>query len=247
MQFCVIAPAAGLQRWATKSKAHLVLSHVTNALYQQFYRKRSEGGDLVILDNGAYEGRVDSNQLLERIGLYHPKVVVLPDLYGGPGEDSFNLSKTFHDRWKSVISHVEWMFVPQGETIKDFETCLLKGIEEIQPNWIALPRILGTKLAPGIHTRASWSNYIHELYPTGNVHALGMLAGDTAEIPLLAAANCASIDSSAPVWRGWNGFDINDERWNVSGVDVNFDAPPLMNTNYERVIISNLRQCGVTI
>lgn len=247
MQFCIIAPATGLQRWATKSKAHLVLSHVTNALYQQFYRTRSECGDLVILDNGAYEGRVNSDQLLERIGLYHPKVCVLPDLFGGPGEDSFRLSKTFHDRWKSVISHMEWMYVPQGEDIKDFERSLNKGIEEIQPEWIALPRILGTTLAPGIHTRATWCRYIQDRYPTGNVHALGMLAGDTAELRLLADANCVSIDSSAPVWRGWNGFDIHDERWNMAGVDVNFDAPPLMNFNHERMIAANLRQCGVNV
>jgi hypothetical protein len=245
VQFCIIAPATGLQKWATKSKAHLVLSHVTNALYQQFYRKRSEAGDLVILDNGAYEGQVNSDQLLERIGLYHPKVVVLPDLLGGSGEDSFRLSKTFHDRWRSIISHTEWMYVPQGETLKDFEYALNKGIEEIQPEWIALPRILGTKLSPGIHTRAQWCAYIHDRYPSGNVHGLGMLSGDTREIPYLADANCSSIDSSAPVWRGWNGFDIHDERWDMAGVDVNFDAPPLSNINFERTIAANLRQCGV--
>lgn len=247
MQFCIIAPATGLQKWATKSKAHLVLSHVTNALYQQFYRRRSELGDLVILDNGAYEGQVDSNQLLERISLYHPKVVVLPDLLGGPGLDSFNLSKRFHERWRSVISHVEWMYVPQGETIKDFEYALNKGVEEIQPEWIALPRILGTHLAPGLHTRANWCKYIHTHYPQVNIHCLGMLAGDPHELALLSDASCASIDSSAPVWRGWNGFDVYDKRWDMAGVDVNFDAPPLSNLNFERVIAANLRQCGVEL
>jgi hypothetical protein len=247
VQFCIISPASGLQRWATKSKAHLVLSHVTNALYQQFYRKRSEAGDLIILDNGAYEGALNSNELLERIGLYHPKIVVLPDLLGGGGLDSFNISKAFHDRWKSVISHTEWMYVPQGETITDFEYALFKGMDEIQPEWVALPRILGTKLAPSVHTRANWCHLIHNRYPNANVHALGMLAGNTHEITYLTDANCASIDSSAPVWRGWNGFDILDPLWDVQGTDVDFNAPPINNAYYERLITSNLRACGVTL
>jgi hypothetical protein len=245
VQFCIIAPATGLQQWATKSKAHLVLSHITNALYQQFYRKRREDGDLVILDNGAYEGRVDANQLLERIGLYHPQVVVLPDLLGGKAVDSFNLSRRFHGQWRHIISNTEWMYVPQGETIKDFEYGLCKGIEEIQPTWVALPRILGTTLAPGLGTRTQWTAYIHTRYPGINVHALGMLAGDFNELPLLASANCASVDSSAPVWRGWNGFRLHDPAWDTEGSECDFDAPPQTNKRHLQAIRDNLVMCGV--
>jgi hypothetical protein len=247
MQFCIISPATGLQQWATKSKAHLVLSHVTNALYQQFYRGRREDGDLIILDNGAYEGRLDSNQLLERIGLYHPQVVVLPDLFGGPGRDSLDISVRFHTKWRSIISNTEWMYVPQGETVKDFEYVLCKGIEEIQPSWVALPRILGTKLAPNIGTRTKWCAYIHTRYPSVNVHALGMLAGNAEELPLLASANCASVDSSAPVWRGWNGFRLHDPAWEAEGTDVDFDSPPQTNRRNLQAIRDNLAVCGVNV
>lgn len=247
MQFCIISPASGLQKWATKSKAHLVLSHVTNAMYQQFYRQRRMEGDLVILDNGAYEGRLDSNQLLERVGLYHPTVTVLPDLLGGPGKDSAELSKRFHDKWKGLID-TEWMFVPQGQNSRDFEYCLCKGIEEIRPTWVGIPRHVGTDIGNmDIHTRPNWVRYVHSLDPNVSVHCLGMLAGSVSELSFLADANCASIDSSAPVWRGWNGYDIDDPKWRLEGTDCDFDAPPLTDTRKQQAIIRNLRQCGVTI
>lgn len=244
MQFCIISPAVGLQQWATLSKAHLVLAHVDNALYQQFYRRRREQGDLIILDNGAYENTLDSNKLLERIGLYHPQVVVLPDMVGASSEDSLAISSTFHKRWRHVVSNTEWMYVPQGESIKDFEEGLRRGIDEIQPAWVGLPRYLGTHLAPGLHTRANWCKYIHTHYPQVNIHCLGMLAGDPRELTLLSDASCASVDSSAPVWRGWNSYSLNDPGWQKYGAECDFDAQPTEQRN-KQIIRDNLVQCGV--
>lgn len=246
MQFCIIAPAIGLNRWATKSKAHLVLSHVTNPLYQQFYRQRSEAGDLVILDNSAYEGQMNPNELLERVGLYHPKVVILPDILLGDARESFELAKAFHKTWKSKIP-VQWMFVPQseGDQLNGFHYFLEKAIDEIRPDWIGIPRVYGTNLVPGNSARADLCGWIYNKRPDISVHALGMLAGDTTELPLLEATNCTSIDSSAPVWRGWNGFDIDDKEWDFNGCDVDFDAPPLNGSKRAQLIASNLQKCGV--
>lgn len=244
MRFAIISPASGLQRWATKSTCHLVLSHVVNPVYQQFYRQRSQAGDLVILDNGAYEGEVNANQLLERIGLYHPKVVVLPDMLGGDARDSYNLARGFHEVWKSKLP-MQWMFVPQGRTSQEFYDFTNRAINDLGVEWVGIPRIFGTHLNPQIESRARFCEWIHERWPDVNVHCLGMLAGNIAELPLLEKANCQSIDSSAPVWRGWCGFDIEDPAWQWRGTDCDFDAYPV--SGWQTQVVINLRKCGVII
>jgi hypothetical protein len=246
VQFAIVSPASGLQRWATRSRCHLVLSHVGNALYQQFYRKRSEAGDLVILDNSAYEGALNENQLLERIGLYHPKVTILPDIYGGDMVESFNLAKAFHNVWKSRLS-MQWMFVPQANDIQGHFDSAERAIGELGVEWIGIPRRFGTHCLGSRPLLCAW---IHEKFPNVNVHALGMLAGDVNELPLLERAQCQSIDSSAPVWRGWNGFSIDETyRWAQYGTNVDFDAAPIegVYVTRNRLIEYNLRMCGVQI
>jgi hypothetical protein len=243
MLFAIISPASGLQRWAIRSRCHLVLSHVTNAVYQQFYRQRSEAGDLVILDNSAYEGKVDERQLLERIGLYHPSVVILPDIYGGDMELSFNLAKDFHKVWKSRLP-MSWMFVPQGNDVQSHFDVTERAITELGVEWIGIPRRFGTHC---LGSRASLAGWIRDKWPNISVHALGMCAGDTKELPELQNAGVQSIDSSAPVWRGWRGFSIDSPAWLTEGTDIDFDAPPLEGkaAYHNRVIEYNLQQCGV--
>jgi hypothetical protein len=55
--FCVIAPTAYLQYYATQSPRHLVLAHLVakDPAYAAFYRTRSDIGDFIIMDNGAFE------------------------------------------------------------------------------------------------------------------------------------------------------------------------------------------------
>jgi hypothetical protein len=216
---------------------------VTNPLYQQFYRKRGEDRDLLILDNGAYEARLNEKQLLERIGLYHPKVVVLPDAFDTVDwKLSFSISEGFHRVWAPRIN-VEWMYVPQGQTQSDYLHSIKAAMESFAPSWIGLPRIYGTKVRPSLRARADLAQWIHETWPDCNVHALGMLAGNTEELGLLEQSHVASIDSSAPVWRGWCGYDIADPSWQYNGTACDFDAYPF-NGN-DQLILKNLSKCGV--
>lgn len=247
MEFCVIAPAAGLQRYATLSKSHLVLSHVKNALYREFYRQRAKEGDLIILDNGAYEGELNEQELLEAIAFYMPKVIVLPDILLGDSRLSLERSVEFHERWRDKLK-VEWMFVPQAKPnhIHEFTEILLEGIRRIKPKWVGLPRILATHLALPTnknYIRADYCRLVKGFYPDINVHALGMAAGNIIDLDNLRDAGCQSIDSSAPVWRGWNGFSLSDPSWEVAGSALNFNAPPLESERRHQLILSNLGKC----
>ncbi len=71
MEFCIIGPTAGLERYATLSKTHLVLAHIKDGAYVEFYRKRRTDGDWIILDNGAYESAgIPDVYLVEAIRIY---------------------------------------------------------------------------------------------------------------------------------------------------------------------------------
>lgn len=260
MQFCVISPAAGLGRFATLSKIHLVLSHVKNPVYREFYRQRQEAGDTLILDNGAYEGQMAYKELLDAIAWYRPKVVVLPDILLGDSHESLKMSQRAHRELRNKID-VEWMFVPQAPPgkPKNFFDILKRGIETIEPQWVGIPRALGTHvasfgLAHAFEVRATAVKAVHNINPNINVHCLGMLAGSVEELGYLRMTNCASIDSSAPVWRGWSGFKIEDPRWHELGTDCDFDADPralhLKTPSKEKriqLIYRNLIKCGINV
>lgn len=245
MNFCIISPAAGLQQFATLSKTHLVLSHVDNAIYTEFYRQRRDAGDLVILDNGAYEGRMDPEKLLEKIVHYRPQVIVLPDILMGDAKESFELARDFHKTWRSQVE-CQWMYVPQtklGDSVA-FHYYLQKAIDDIKPEWIGIPRVLATDHKGH---RDACCREIHFYNPEINVHALGMKAGSLEELELLRDSGCTSIDSSAPVWRGWCNVNIdNYAYWNEYGSECDFDAYPLAPMDPRiKLIMSNLTKCGV--
>lgn len=249
MTFCVIAPAAGLEKWARLSRTHLVLSHVRNPIYREFYRQRREAGDLVILDNGAYEGQMDPEKLLEAIIQYHPQVIVLPDILLGDAKQSFEIARDFHKTWRHQVD-VQWMYVPQARPgeLTLFSDYLARAVDEIKPEWIGIPRVLATDMHGAFNdiARADLCDWIRMRYGYDlHVHALGMAAGNLKDLEYLRQAGCNSVDSSAPVWRGWNGFDIEDTMWNTKGTECDFDARPLESIENEKLIIANLRKVKI--
>jgi hypothetical protein len=252
MKFCVISPAAGLSRFSTRSDLHLVLSHVDNPLYQQFYLNRREAGDTLILDNGTYEGKFNLQKLIEKIGLYHPQVVTLPDkMYGGKTSDE--AADDFMDKYGANFHSVRWMYVMQPARDESFDSCLERTIfmvEKLSPAWVAIPRVMETLAFPNqkIRSLACIALKAYFKHNELKVHAFGMANGKYGELKELAEAGCDSIDSSAPVWRGWNGYrlGLDDKAWDMYGEDVDFDiAPATLQRSREALINLNLADCGV--
>lgn len=254
MDFCIIAPTAGLERYATLSKTHLVLAHVKNEQYKQFYKQRIQEGDNVILDNGEYEGAKQLEEFEEAIAYYEPPTIVLPDFLHQNWEKTYDQSDTFMERFESKFGGpVSFMYVPQttdGDLMGWIEG-LYAGCDNLRIDYVGLPRALQTHYAPGLSMiRPKTCEFIKRHWPHLKVHALGMVKGDVNELNALRDTGCDSCDSSAPVWRGWNRYHINDPQdrteWDTAGTECNFDAPiGLPNSEPDRQILLNLELCGV--
>ncbi len=247
MDFCIISPVTGLSRYSILSKTHLVLPHIYDEDYWNFYEGRRAAGDRIILDNGAYEGRefheVRFTGLLRH---FKPQVAVLPDYLLQPWEKTWHAAIAFLDRWADKFPEVEWMYVPQaveGDKL-GWKASMYKGAEEPRVSWIGIPRAYATHIACRPLARVDEISSLVNFYKR-KVHCLGMLAGDVHELHYLEKAGCVSIDSSAPVWRGWNSYNINDPNWPDPSID--FDAKGPVTESSNELILHNLKECGIGI
>lgn len=264
MNFCIISPITGLERYSTLSRFHLVLAHLLrDKHYYNFYAGRRDAGDFLILDNGAYENTqsVHPETYFGLARQLQPNVVVLPDVFMSPWRITTSESLKFLDTYiERFITLPEFMFVPQCQTTKDnkdgytsreeffqsLETAVNDGRVGRYIQWVGLGRYLHTEFTnlPGKGFRRA--NLAREIQRAGfrhlKVHALGMANGSVEELQALQDAGVHSIDSSAPVWRGWNGYSISDLRWKEEGTSCNFLTTDIPN---EWQILQNLEACNV--
>lgn len=218
-----------------------MLPQVRNQDYRNFYRKRGEAGDFIILDNGAYENQVNGNQLHRAIEWYQPDVVVLPDYLLEDWNKTWSSAQRFLDSHFYNYPSVDWGYVPQAVPgdIMGWAEGLVKALEDARIKWLLLPRALGTHIVRDPFVRANICRFIKRRGK--RVHALGMLDGSVAELAFLRDAGCDSVDSSAPVWRGWNGVALGHP-W--KDIPADFEATELDPKN-DQLIIQNLEQVGV--
>lgn len=251
MRFSIITPTCALQKFAKLSSTHLLLPQIGNPLYWKFYHQLAEDpNQMIILDNGEYEGAQGEPRTLEVTKFVRPSVVVLPDFIKQPAEKTFNASVEWLKRYRHTVPF-DFMYVPQCDgTVEDYKYMLgytQKMIQYFGIRWFGIPRWL----AENGFSRAELCLTIKRMNEWGEdwpyVHALGMCNGSLKELAELDEAQCDSIDSSAPVWRGWNGFDIECyEQWNREGTPCNFDAhPDSLTSENEALILSNLRKVGI--
>lgn len=247
MKFCIISPTAGLEKFSTLSTTHLVLAHVEDTSYQDFYLKRREAGDFLILDNGAHEkGKsIDMDWLRAMIDFYKPQVAVLPDVLDNPYQ-TLKQSLAFLEKY-TFPSDLKWMFVVQAQksrhtpTISWFDDKFLLELIHEHPSieWLGISRYLS--LNHGF-SRAYIKEKLSRILPTMHFHALGMVEGSIEELMRLADSGFASVDSSVPVWRGWLGYDLIEPAtpWWEASVEFSAGAPGRTHTG---IIHRNLKVC----
>lgn len=265
MDFCILSPIAGLERYSRLSKTHLLLPQLQNLPgYAGFYRARREEDDLVILDNGAYEGvEPTSNSILEGIGRFDPQVTVLPDYLLQDWHKTWYAANNFLDRYFYVVTHTKWMFVPQSEPgdIVGFIEGLFRALDDERITWIGLPRALTYSITNDLFMRVRVAEQIRKRSSV-KIHALGMAKGSLEELNQLNKIACvSSIDSNAPVWRGWKGYFLEGVKneWNVEEVNTDWPEIPCNyseefaqspvghgNERHNR-ILRNLEACGVNV
>lgn len=247
MEFCVISPTAGLEKYAVLSKYHLVLRHVykTDPAYRVFYQKRREAGDFIILDNGAYEGETS----LESPGvLLEPQVVVLPDYLLQPWRKTWHAAIHYLDTYYDKYPGTEFLYIPQSlpGDLHGFIESYQEAVSDRRITWLGIPRAMAYAITDNPLARVEFARMVHRDHPGLKLHAFGMVNGDVHELPYLAQAGVTSIDSSAPVWRGWHGYDIKrTAAWDMFGKAVDFNHNVKGWEQNHELILANLEACGV--
>lgn len=248
MKLCILSPTGGLERYSKLNDVHLVLPQVKNERYWKFYEWCREWGDFIILDNGAYETKyAEWVNVYPYIGLLRPDVVSLPDAIGEPWQYTWEQTKDWirqYDQYRQMFLF-EWMFIPQttDKNMRGFIDCLSRGLSDDRIKWIGLPRALIDRYSDDPLIRVEMCRLC--IQAGKKVHALGF-GSNLSEWKLLSEAGCSSLDTSAPVWRGWNSYRIDDVHdqvaWRRDGIQCDFETNdcPEPNSETDKLIMHNL-------
>lgn len=241
MNIALICPTSGLERYATLSTTHLVLAQITDSRYTSFYQRRRDAGDILILDNGAHEqgGSIDFASLETALVIYQPNVCVLPDILS-ESRKTQSLSLRFLDRNYSRFPNTEWMFVPQGMQPNLSVLDILHDLR-VGPmiSWIGVTRYLTINHR---YRRTDVAKDIRREGFKGKFHALGMVNGSIDEFREVRDSGLfTSLDTSVPIWRGWNGYSFHASWPEIS---VDFHAQ-LHEQTHREVIKQNLEDLNV--
>ena len=141
----VIAPTSMLH-WVNewyRERFHLVLTQYywADAKYREFYNKRREEGDFLILDNGAAELKhsADSSKVIDACLQLRPHVVIAPDVIHDC-DQTYQLTTEFLDRWFKELyeAGIEIMAVPQGSSKIEWLNCFVWFNKEPRISWLGI-------------------------------------------------------------------------------------------------------------
>jgi len=101
---------------------HLVLAHLLEGEYLEFYERQRESGAYIVLDNGVIETgtpQIDKS----KVEALHPREVVAPDYLHDAERTCFESAK-FAGLIKSEFPSMKVMCVPQGDSPREYLICL---------------------------------------------------------------------------------------------------------------------------
>lgn len=249
MRFAAIAPTAYLHL-TNKLRYHMCLAQFLHQkdYFSFFAAKAREKDQVVIMDNGVYDGmKVHDISLLKYVEQLRPQVVVLPD-QPGDGVKTVEMSMAFFQKlidlkWDGAAMGVVHGLEGDSSSfcrtyMKLLTFCRWIGFSRLTKKYGVLgeqPKLRRVQFAQELKRKGLWSGFHKH-------HALGMLDGNVKELSLLAAEEFEGCDSSAPVWRGLWGWKLSDPGWEdrmfVPDSDsLKFaDNRPIAEQNLERVL-----------
>lgn len=257
VKYGYIAPIAYQHLIPESADFHLILAHLLDDKdYVDFYKKKIERGDTVILDNSAFEFKraLSADEIfgfIERSGI-EPTYVVAPDYPFQNWEVTWESTLRFIEQVKDKNYKV--MAVPQSEkgdwygwtegyrkmaSHPDIAAigmsilgiphafCTLTGTDDIAYNRIFATNYL---LERGVVNKHKWHHYLG-------------LGGGPREILIQRQLGVMdSNDSSSPFWHGYLGVEFDDSLWGLkygkSPKEVNFNAP--LSPDSEKHITNNV-------
>jgi len=157
---------------------HLVLVHLLEGKYLDFYRKQREKGAYIILDNGVVETgtpQVDE----KKIELLRPQEVVAPD-YLFDAKRTYVESREFALWVKKRFPDIKVMCVPQGETPREYIECLDRFIQAPWCDVIGLGKAASLALTP----REIRPRYPSEFFVLAGRHRALTYIMEEAKVPM---------------------------------------------------------------
>ena len=235
MKFCHIAPVAHLDLVKDRS-AHLTLAHLIDEGHQdyiEFYQ--NEKFDINIMDNSAFElykaqlPMFDPQKLVGLAQQVNATHIVIPDHPSHPSMVGIDDAKRYAPIFKEAGFGT--FFVPQSDVL-DLEDLITSFawaassplIDYIGISILAVPNAYGCEQNNPLQRFVSRWKFMNELYDRNllqlaaqngkKIHMLGMVDGPN-EISLLRDFHIDTWDSSAGVWTGLNGVQID---WSPTGL-----------------------------
>lgn len=130
---------------------HMCLAHLAlkSEEYALFYRRMSEEGKYVLMDNGAAEKeKLSYEDLLKAYSLVKPTEIILPDVLLDKDQTLSMTSGFLRKNYEELKSYKK-MIVPQGKDESEWLDCLLSMIYESfyydDIDSIGIPKWLGSK------------------------------------------------------------------------------------------------------
>jgi len=235
MKFCHIAPVAHLDLVKDRS-AHLTLAHLIDEGHQDyidFYKNQKF--DINIMDNSAFElykaqlPMFDPQKLVGLAQQVNATHIVLPDHPSHPSMVGIDDAKRYAPVFKEAGFGT--FFVPQSDVL-DLEDLITSFawaassplIDYIGISILAVPNAYGCEQNNPLQRFVSRWKFMNELYDRNllqlaaqnnkKIHFLGMVDGPN-EISLLRDFHIDTWDSSAGVWTGLNGIQLD---WSPTGL-----------------------------
>lgn len=186
---------------------------------QWWYASRSRHGDFIMIDNGAAEGEMVTNDVLLRVASsVRADEIILPDCLRNVEE---TLKLSMNQRLLQSVPYTSRVAVPQGADWDEWEYCLQELVKRCRPTTIGVPKWLNE--LPGGRLKALeilWRGRYHQRY---RIHLLGAARGLRKELSELNMPFVRSMDTALPIALAQVGERIDglsDKR-----VSVQWDQP----------------------
>lgn len=215
MRFFVIPPLSNLELMEEGNAGYFALAHlyVNNPLYRDFFKVQRQRNKFVLLDNGAAENSlVTEDVLIDIVKELKPDEVIAPDVLFNASQTMHNLT-SFVERMQREDLNSDIVFCPQGNTKEEWIQCYKFGLSHPEVSTIGLSKIA----VPWAWMKVKGDQMIMEArhecvqYLEDNdmirkpIHLLG--AGNPDEFTSYTNPLIRSTDSCFTVWSGMNGVN----------------------------------------
>ena len=256
-QHCFIAPTAYLHLVPKEVTIHLLLAHLLeDRAYCDFYKKRKEQGDYIIVDNGAFEFKrpLEADEMFRLIGGagFVPDIVVAPDYPFEHWEKTVIQTTAFSKRYHDYFDpSVKLMAVPQSQKgdWKGWISCYraLTALDEVK--WIGMS-IMGIPNAFCSKTGTEDISF-NRTYATAYLKEQGIIdekvkhhylgCADPRELMMMRMLGVADTnDSSTAFWHAINGIAFDDSGRGLLNGKIQLEVD--FNLGYDEQHVPLIRQ-----